>query len=112
MPRTGRRRWSAASPRPSASARCCGRTGTGRAAARPRPAAPSWVEVFHLAGREVNDVLGDVRDPVADPLEVVRREEDPRPALDVGRVGAHQVHDVREYLVVEMVDLVVARGDL
>ena len=32
----------------------------------------SRVQVLDLAGREVDDVLGDVRDPVADPLDLVR----------------------------------------
>ena len=51
-------------------------------------------------------------DAVADPLEVVRRDDDPRPALDVGRIGAHELDDLVEGRVVQPVDLVVLDGDL
>ena len=61
---------------------------------------------------EEHDVLGDVRHPVADPLEVMRGEQDPRPRLDVARVRAHQLEHLVEDRVVQVVDLVVEGRDL
>ena len=72
----------------------------------------SWVQVLDLARGQEHDVLGDVRDAVADPLEVVRREHDPRAPVHVRRVLAHQLQHVVEDPVVEVVDLVVQGRDL
>src|SRR3954452_8949988 len=70
------------------------------------------IEVLDVAGHEVDDILGDVRGPVADPLEVMRRDDDPRAPLDVCRVGAHELADLVERSVVQAVDLVFLHGDV
>jgi hypothetical protein len=49
------------------------------------------IQVLDVARGEEDDVLGNVRYAVANALEVVRGEHDPRPALDVVRVGSHQL---------------------
>jgi hypothetical protein len=71
----------------------------------------SRVEVLDPPRREVDHVLGDVRDPIPDALEVVRREQDSRAPLDVRGVLAHELDDIGEHALVQVVDLVVARRD-
>src|SRR5688572_20655337 len=70
----------------------------------------SGIEVFNLAAGEEDHVLGDVGDPVADPLEIVGGEQDPRTALNVVGVLPHQVDQLGERPVIERIDLVVAGG--
>ena len=74
--------------------------------------ARSWIEVLDVAGHEVHDVLGDVGRAVTDPFEVMRGDDDPGSALDVGRVLAHQLDDLIERGVVQPIDLVVLDRDL
>ena len=70
------------------------------------------IEVFDVARGKKDNVFGNVRHPVADPLEVVGREDHPRPALDVFRIRSHETHDLVVGPMEEVVDQVVLSSDL
>src|SRR6266508_4923270 len=68
-------------------------------------------ELAHDAGDLVHGPLADVLDPVAHPLQVMRRPEQPRRAVDGVGVVRHVLEELAVDDAVEAIDLVVLQGD-
>ena len=62
----------------------------------------------HLAGREIDDRLGDIRRMVADPFDVLRTEQEMRAERDIARILHHEGEEVAEDAVFQRVEFGVA----